>query len=90
MSDRALTYRDPVFHFVALREGGTIATGNERGVLIREPAHVHSAHAALCCWGKLSDHSQPALRTGLMAPQLELEKVAQFGSWSLASWKRGE
>ena len=32
------------------------------------PAHVHSAHAALCCLERLSAHSQPALRTGLMAP----------------------
>ena len=39
-------------------------------MLIRAPAHVHSTHAALCCWSKLAAHSQPALRTGLMAPAL--------------------
>ena len=36
-------------------------------MLIREPAHVHLAHAAFCCWSKLAAHSQPALQTGLMA-----------------------
>ena len=30
-------------------------------------AHVHSTSAALCCWGKPATHTQPALRTGLMA-----------------------
>jgi len=45
----------------------TLATENyEREVLIRAPAHVHSAHAAPCCWGRLAAHPQPALRTGLM------------------------
>jgi len=39
-----------------------------REMLIRAPAHVHLAHASLCCWGKHAAHSQPALRTGLMAP----------------------
>ena len=77
MSDKAPAYRDPVLHFgalrlVALRKGGMIlkvlAAVTEREMLIRAPAHVHSAHAALCCWSKLAAHSQPALRTGLMAP----------------------
>ena len=76
MSNRTPSYRDPALHFdalrfVALREGGrteeTLATENEREILIRAPAHVHSAHEARCCWIKLSTHSQPALRTGLMA-----------------------
>ena len=58
MSDRAPPYRDPALHFdalrlVALREGGrieeTLSTGNEREMLICAPAHVHSAHTALCC-----------------------------------------
>ena len=79
MSDRAPAYRGPVLHFdalrlVALREGSRIeepiATGHESEMLIRAPAHVHPAHAARCCWGKLSARSQPALRTGLMAPAL--------------------
>ena len=70
MSDRAPAYRDPVLHFdalrlVALREGDrteeTFATENERGMPIRAPAHVHSAHTALCCWSKLAAHSQLAL-----------------------------
>jgi len=53
------------WRLVALREGGrageTLATENKRNVPIRAPAHVHSAHAALCCWGMLAAHSQPAL-----------------------------
>ena len=77
MSDRAPAYRDPVLNFdalrlVALREGDgteeTPATENEIEILIRAPAHVHPAHTTLCCWEKLSAHSKPALRTGLMAP----------------------
>ena len=48
---------------VALREGGrieeTLATENERKHLIRAPAHVHSAHAALCCWSKHAAHPSP-------------------------------
>ena len=77
MGDRAPAYRDPALHFdalrlVALRERGrteeTLATENEREMLIRAPAHVHQAHAALCCWSKHVAHSQSALRTGLMAP----------------------
>ena len=56
MRGRAPAYRDPVLHFnalrlVALREGDrteeTLATENEREILIRAPAHVHSARAAL-------------------------------------------
>ena len=52
MSGRAPAYRDPLLHFdalrlVALREGDRIeeilATENEREMLIRAPAHVHSA-----------------------------------------------
>ena len=79
MGDRAPAYRNSVLNFDALRlvalcEGGrieeTIATENEREIPIRVHAHVHSAHAALCCWGKPLAHSQPALRTGLMAPVL--------------------
>ena len=59
MRDRAPAYSDPVLHFdalrlVALREGGrieeTVATENEREMLIRALAHVHSAHAARCRW----------------------------------------
>jgi hypothetical protein len=66
MSDRAPAYRSHVKHFdalrlVALREGDrteeTLAKENERGMLIRAPAHIHPAHAALCCWGKLVAHS---------------------------------
>ena len=77
MSGRAAAYRDPALHFdtlrlAALREGGriqkTLSTGNKREVLKCAPAHEHSAHAALCCWSKLIAHSQPALRTGMMAP----------------------
>ena len=58
MSDRASAYRDPVFHFdalrlVGLREEGrleeTLATENEREILIRAPAHVHIARTAPCC-----------------------------------------
>ena len=41
---------------------------NERKILMRAPAHVHSARAAPCCWGKPAADTQPALRTGLMAP----------------------
>ena len=37
---------------VTLREGDRIekalATENDREILVRAPAHVHSAHAALC------------------------------------------
>jgi hypothetical protein len=59
MSGRAPAYRDPVLHLdaprlVKLREGGrieeTLATGKERGMPIRAPAHVHPVHAAICCW----------------------------------------
>ena len=59
MRDRAPVYREHVLNFdalrlVALREGhrteATLAKDNEREMLIRAPAHVHSAHAALCCW----------------------------------------
>ena len=71
MGDRAPAYRDPVLHFdalrlVALRERNEGNNRNiERGkMLIRAHAHVHSAHAALCCWSKLAAHSQSALRTG--------------------------
>ena len=76
MSDRAPAYRGPVLHFdalrlAALREGdrieGALATENEK-IRILAPAHVHSAHAALFCWSKLAAHSEPTLRTGLMAP----------------------
>ena len=51
MGDRAPAYRGPVFHFdalrpVALREGDRIvethATENERKMIIRTPAHVHT------------------------------------------------
>ena len=78
MSDRAPAYRDPILHFSALRlaalhEGGRIEeilAENERKIPIRAPAHAHLAHAALICWSKLAAHSQPALRTGLMAPAL--------------------
>ena len=79
MSNRAPAYRDPALHFDALRLAAlrevdrsekTLATKNEGKVHVRAPAQVHSAHAALCCWSELSAHSQPALRTGLMAPAL--------------------
>ena len=65
MSDRAPAYRGPALHFdalrlVALREGDkieeTLGIENERKMLIRGPARVHSAHAALCCWSKLAAH----------------------------------
>ena len=61
MGDRAPTYRGHIFHFdalrlVALREGGrteeTLATENEREILISAPAHVHSARAALSAAGE--------------------------------------
>ena len=77
MKERAPAYQDPVLHFdalrlVAKREGDrteeNIATENERGVLIYAPAHVHSAHAALCCWSKPAAHTKPVMRTCLMAP----------------------
>ena len=79
MSDRAPAYRDPALHFgalrlVALREGGrlkeTPATENEREMLIRAPARVHLAHTVFLLEQslQLAAHSQPALRTGLMAP----------------------
>ena len=50
MGGRAPAYLDPALHFdalrlVAVREGGrfeeTLATENERKMLIRAPAHVH-------------------------------------------------
>ena len=59
MSNRAPAYRDPALRFDALRlvalwKGGmteeTLATENERKMLICAPANVHSAHASLCCW----------------------------------------
>ena len=61
MRNRAPAYRGPVLHFdalrlLALREGDRIevcfATENEKYMPIRAPAHVHSAHAAFCCWGE--------------------------------------
>jgi hypothetical protein len=81
MRDRAPVYRNLVSGFdalrnIALREGDMIeenlATENGGEMLIRAPAHidshVHSAHAALCCWSREhAAHSQPALRSGLMA-----------------------
>ena len=69
MSDRAPTYRGPALYFdmlrlVALREGvgieETLGVENKGEVLIRAPAHVHLAHATLCCWGKLSANPSPA------------------------------
>ena len=57
MRDGAPAYRDPALHFdalqlVALRGGvrieETLASENDRGIPIRAPAHVNSAHAALC------------------------------------------
>ena len=30
--------------------GETPTAENEREMLLRRPAHVHSAHAAICCW----------------------------------------
>ena len=63
MSNGAPAYRDLVLNsdalrLVALREGGrtgeTLATENGGNVLIRAPAHVHSAHAAPSCWRKLA------------------------------------
>ena len=54
MSDKAPAFRDPAMHFDALRlvtpcEGGriedTLAKENERGMLIRAPAHVHPVRA---------------------------------------------
>ena len=59
MRDKAPAYRDPALHFDALRLAAlhgagrieeALETENEREILIRAPAHVHSAHAALCCW----------------------------------------
>ena len=77
MSGRSPAYRDPALNFdalrlVALREGDVteeaLATENEGRMFIRALAHVHPAHEALCCWSKLAAHSQPTLRTGLVAP----------------------
>jgi len=77
ISDRAVAYRGPLLHFIALRilklhEGGrteeTLATENEGKCL---HANLHActlAHAAHSCWGKLAAHTQPTLRTGLTAP----------------------
>ena len=57
MRDMALL-TETLLHFdalrpVALREGDRIEetlAENEREMLVRAPAYVHSAHAALCCW----------------------------------------
>ena len=58
MGGRTPAYRDPSLYFgalrlVALRDGGmleeTLATENEREVLIRASEHVHSAHTAPFC-----------------------------------------
>jgi hypothetical protein len=77
MSGRAPANRDPALRFdalrsVALREGGgalqSLAAENEGEILIGAPAHVHSPREALCCWRKLSAHSQLALRTCTPAP----------------------
>ena len=77
MSNRAPTYQDPALHFdalrlVALREGGrteeTIAIENERKFLSAHLCMYTQPHAALCYWSKLTAHSQPALRSGLMTP----------------------
>ena len=76
MAERPLS-GNHVLHFdalrlAALREGGrpeeAPATENEREGLTRAPAHVHSAQMQLFAAGaKPAAHSQPALRTGLMA-----------------------
>ena len=75
MSFRAPTYRDPALHFgalrlIALHEGcrleETLATENEREVLIRAPAHVHSAHHT--AGAQISAHFQSAAnRSGARA-----------------------
>ena len=51
-------------------EGQVRNIESEREMLIRAPAHVHSARAALCCWSKLAAHSRLALQTGFDRPCL--------------------
>ena len=41
------------------------------------PAHVHSAHAIFAAGAQLAAHTQPALRTGLMAPAWRLLHVSR-------------
>ena len=41
------------------------------------PAHVHSAHAAFCCWRTACSPTQPVLRTDLMAPAWRLTHVSR-------------
>ena len=87
MSDRAPAYRDPALHFdalrlVALREGGrieeTLATGNERGKCIHAHLRAYTQPAQLFASGaQLAAHTQPALRTGLMAPAWRLLHVSR-------------
>ena len=75
--DRALTYRDPVLHFYALR----LVVLRERGRIEETPqqrsggkfpyAHLRTytqPTQLLAAGAKLAAHPQPALRTGLMAP----------------------
>ena len=72
MRDRAPAYRDLVLHFDALREGGRIEEPSQQrmreeslNALLRtytQPTRLIAAGA------QLAAHSQPALRTGLMAP----------------------
>ena len=77
MRNRVPAHRDPVLRFgalrfVALREGGrieeTIATENGKEMLVRVPAHVQPAHAALCCWSTAYSPLPARPSTGLMAP----------------------
>ena len=77
MKGGELSYRDPVLLFdalrlVALRKAEmteeALATENEREMLIRAPAHALSATKLFAAGEQLAAHSQPALRTGSMAP----------------------
>ena len=48
-----IALRFGALRLIALREGDkikeTLATENEREILVRAPVHVDSAHASLCC-----------------------------------------
>jgi len=77
-------YRDPVLHFHALRlialRGGdrsrdedTLKTDNEGDMLMRRAcASTLSPRSFFAAGVQLAAHTQPALRTGLMAPAWRL------------------
>ena len=81
MSYRAPAYRDPVSHFdalrfVALREGDrteeTLATENENECLCAHLRTCTQPMQLLAAGAQLSARTQPALRSGLMAPAWRL------------------